>query len=501
MNDSVQPLQNDIVAALSAPARMAVLSETVPAYYGPDPDFESIAGLAASLLSAPVALVSLLGEVEEWALAQHGFGDIQGSSCESFGAHMLVGETPVCLVVGDAGLDVRFASLPVVRADGGVRFYAGAPVVVRGQAIGAVSVFDYLPREGLSPHTLEQLISLAAVVSNLLLAKEEALARKKAAEVLAREEERHALALDAANVSSWQWDVRTGKVVGNDPFYRMLGLGPAELTNARGLFSTIALSDRKAAIGRLRAALKTGEEYDGLFRTAKSERWLLGRGRVHEWDADGRPRIFLGINIDVTDSHIASARTRLLLRELNHRVKNTLAMLQSLARQTLRQTSDPAEFMEAFSGRLQSISEAHGLLSDHEWGLIHLKMLLEKQISPYAMNYAEQVEIHKDEVELGPDQAVGLGLVLHELSTNARKYGALSTPSGKVVVTARVVDEDGQRVLNMTWHEMGGPPVEPPQRRGFGTILIERSLDKVLGSSVHVEYLPQGVTAVVRLPL
>ena len=176
-------------------------------------------------------------------------------------------------------------------------------------------------------------------------------------------------------------------------------------------------------------------------------------------------------------------------------------MLQSLARQTLRQTSDPVEFMDAFAGRLQSLSEAHGLLSDHEWGVIHLKMLLQKQIMPYALDYESQVEIHKDEVELGPDEAVGLGLVLHELATNARKYGALSVRSGKVVITARIVNEEGRRVLNMTWHEVGGPPVNPNGRRGFGSVLIERSLDKILGSSVHVEYLPKGVTAVVRMPL
>ena len=281
----------------------------------------------------------------------------------------------------------------------------------------------------------------------------------------------------------------------------MLGVKPARPMSARKFFAAVHPLDRKATIDHLRNALASGKEYDGLFRAAKSGRWLLGRGRVHEWDAEGRPSVFLGINVDVTDGQLASERTRLLLRELNHRVKNTLAMLQSLARQTLRQTSDPVEFMDAFAGRLQSLSEAHGLLSDHEWGVIHLKMLLQKQIMPYALDYDSQVEIHKDEVELGPDQAVGLGLVLHELATNARKYGALSVRSGKVVIAARVVSEEGQRVLHMTWHEVGGPPVHPDGRRGFGSVLIERSLDKILGSSVHVEYLPKGATAVIRMPL
>ena len=146
-------------------------------------------------------------------------------------------------------------------------------------------------------------------------------------------------------------------------------------------------------------------------------------------------------------------------------------------------------------------SEAHGLLSDHEWGEIRLSALLAKQLAPHVRDYETQIEIHKDEILLGPDQAVGLGLVLHELATNAAKYGSLSVYRGRVVLTARSVDEDGRRVLHMTWTEVDGPPVEEPSRRGFGSILIERSLDKVMGSSVKVEYLPAGLTAIVRLPL
>ena len=205
--------------------------------------------------------------------------------------------------------------------------------------------------------------------------------------------------------------------------------------------------------------------------------------------------------VDITERKVAEDHRQLLLNELNHRVKNTLAMLQSLARQTLRQTRDPVEFMDAFAGRLQAISEAHGLLSDHEWGLIRLSQLLQTQIDPYVTDYLNRIEIHKDEVRLGPDQAIGLALVIHELTTNARRYGSLSSPTGKVVITARVMVEEDQHVLNMTWSETGGPPVDAPRQKGFGTILIERSLDKVLGSSVHVEYLPNGLTAVIRLPL
>jgi PAS domain S-box-containing protein len=501
MKDNFQPLPSRVAAALGRPDRLMVLDTAVPVFTGPDPDFDDVACLAAQLFSAPISIVTILGRKDQWFLAREGTREIRTSSEDSFCARMIANGAGEPMIVPDASEDLRFAGLPSVTGEPHLRFYAGAPVVVDGQPIGTVCVFDVKPHGRTAPDLLPRLKRLASLAASLLKLKEEVRRRTQAAEVLSRDEKRHALALDAANVASWLWDISAGVVSGNETFYRMLGIKPAKPMSARKFFSSVHSADRKVMIDRLRSALATGKEYDGLFRAARSGRWLLGRGRVHEWDAEGRPTVFLGINVDVTDGQLASERTRLLLRELNHRVKNTLAMLQSLARQTLRQTSDPVEFMDAFAGRLQSLSEAHGLLSDHEWGVIHLKVLLQKQIMPYAMDYESQIEIHKDEVELGPDQAVGLGLVLHELATNARKYGSLSVRSGKVVITARVLNEEGQRVLNMTWHEVGGPPVHPAGRRGFGSVLIERSLDKILGSSVHVEYLPKGVTALIRMPL
>ncbi|HEV7248884.1 MAG TPA: HWE histidine kinase domain-containing protein [Shinella sp.] len=501
MKDNDQPLRSDVATVLGAPDRLAALEAVMPVFLGADPDFDDIAGLAAGLFSAPIAVVTILGRTDQWFLAREGTREIRAPSEDSFCVRLIAENVDRPLVVADALKDPRFAGLPSVTGAPNLRFYAGAPIVINGQPIGTVCVFDVKPHQHVAPDLLPRLKQLASLATSLLALKDEARRRALATEVLSRDEKRHALALDAANVASWLWDISTGIVSGNETFYRMLGVKSAGPMSARKFFTAVHPADRKGTIGRLRDALASGKEYDGLFRAARSGRWLLGRGRVHEWDADGKPTVFLGINVDVTDGQLASERTRLLLRELNHRVKNTLAMLQSLARQTLRQTSDPVEFMDAFAGRLQSLSEAHGLLSDHEWGVIHLKMLLQKQIMPYAMDYESQVEVHKDEVELGPDQAVGLGLVLHELATNARKYGGLSVRTGKVVITARVMNEDGQRVLHMTWHEVGGPPVKPDGRRGFGSVLIERSLDKILGSSVHVEYLPKGVTAVIRMPL
>ncbi|OJF94340.1 sensor histidine kinase [Pararhizobium antarcticum] len=501
MNKTTPELPAAVADSLHSAERLDVLQSVAPDMRLLDPDFDSITHIAADLFRAPVALVSLIEPHTQWFKSRVGTEDTHAPSLESFCAHTIAGSGEVFLVP-DACLDPRFAHQPRVAGEPFLRFYAGVPVIIDGQAIGTVCVFDVVARPHTDPQLIVQLHRLSALASSLLKLKDEARKRALKEAALSRDGRRHAMALDAANVGSWLWDIRTGSVAGNGAMNRLFNLPVSGAPlRAKDIFASILPDDRVKTLDKLRDAMAQDEEYDGLFRVRSTGRWLLGRGRVHERDADGRPTVFLGINLDVTDEQSSIQRTRLLLRELNHRVKNTLAMLQSLARQTLRQTSDPHLFMKAFSGRLQAISEAHGLLSDHEWGEIRLSSLFAKQISPYARDYDAQVEIHKDDISLGPDQAVGLGLVLHELATNAAKYGALSTARGKIVLTARSVTEETGRVLHLTWTEVDGPPVHPPERRGFGSILIERSLDKVLGSSVKVEYLPAGVTAIVRLPL
>ncbi|WEX76680.1 PAS domain-containing protein [Sinorhizobium numidicum] len=501
MREKAEAMLSAVAQVLDAPERLGMLHAAAPDMAIPDGDFDEIAKLAASLFDAPIALVSLVDREWQWFKAAVGTTETRMPADDSFCVHTIAQAEGGAFLVLDASLHPAFRHEQRVVQPPFLRFYAGASIFLDGQAVGTVCVFDVAPRREVAPKQVEELRRIAGIAASLLKLKEEARRRALKEAALSREEQRLAMALDAANVGSWLWDIRAGTVAGNGAMMRMFGL-PAERTvGARAVFSAIHPDDRAPTFSKLRQAMAANEEYDGMFRIGESGRWLLGRGRVHDRDSKGAPLTFLGMTIDVSDQQASVQRTRLLLKELNHRVKNTLAMLQSLARQTLRQTSDPAEFMAAFAGRLQAISEAHGLLSDYEWGTIRLAELISKQLRPYVSDYAEQVELHKDEILLGPDQAVGLGLVLHELATNAVKYGALSVPKGKIVLTARGVVEDGDAVLHLTWTEVGGPPVREPRRRGFGSILIERSLDKIIGSSVKVEYMPAGVTALIRLPL
>ncbi|SIQ31066.1 PAS domain S-box-containing protein [Rhizobium sp. RU20A] len=484
-----------------APGRLDVLRATVPNPERPDADFSDLAKLAASAFAAPVGLVTLVGQRIQWFTAAEGTKQSEAPADISFCIHTLtMGEGNVFSVL-DAGDDPRFATHPQVAGEPHLRFYAGAAITVDGQPIGTVCVFDVAARPGVTDQQAGQLLRLARLAGKLFQMKAVARRHQAAEAAVARDEQRHAAALEAAQVGSWLWDIRKGTVQGNRPLACMFGLPQSGEISAETMFSAIDPADRPAMLRQLKAAARGTEDYDGTFRIPAKNRFVMGRGRVHERDANGKPTHLLGVTIDVTEQQTSARRTRLLLRELNHRVKNTLAMLQSLARQTLRRTSDPEQFMTAFAGRLQAISESHGLLSDHEWGSIRLAALLSKQLMPHVRDYAAQIEIHKDEIELGPDQALGLGLVLHELATNATKYGSLSVPTGKVVITARRIQEEGAEVLNLTWTEIGGPLVTEPEKRGFGSILIERSLDKVLGSAVSVSYLPSGLTALIRLPL
>jgi two-component sensor histidine kinase len=188
------------------------------------------------------------------------------------------------------------------------------------------------------------------------------------------------------------------------------------------------------------------------------------------------------------------------LNELNHRVKNTLAIVQAIAVQTLRMADSPAAFTEAFLARLLALSQTHNLLNQTSWQGAGLHDVVCAELAPHAG--ADRVRLTGAHVRLRPEAAVTLGMVFHELATNAAKYGALSQPSGHVAVTWNVMSaEPHERLLHLEWQETNGPPVRPPRRRGFGSRLIERDLGRQLAREVDLEFLPEGVRCVMHLLL
>ncbi len=204
---------------------------------------------------------------------------------------------------------------------------------------------------------------------------------------------------------------------------------------------------------------------------------------------------------DITERKRAVDTQRLLLAELDHRVKNTLATVQAIALQTLSAACNPAEFVESFNGRIRALRRAHGLLTRTSWQGADLATLIKEQLTlgPEASGW--RVSSSGPQVLLEPQAALHLGLVLHQLGTNARKYGSLSQPEGRLTTEWSLASEAGHAELLLKWVESDGPPVAPPRKSSFGTTLIEQSLRYALGGEARLTFAPAGVTCEISLPL
>jgi len=187
-----------------------------------------------------------------------------------------------------------------------------------------------------------------------------------------------------------------------------------------------------------------------------------------------------------------------LTRELNHRVKNTLANVLSIIALTKRRADDVEEFATGLDGRIRALSATHDLLTQSDWGSTPVRSVIDAELLPYAQEDDHAVELVGPAVELAPNDALSLGLAVHELATNAAKYGALSRPGGKVSVHWQLVSEE---LVRVEWQERGGPPVKQERSRGFGTDLIERIVAHELRHPVELDFDPEGVRCVLLIPV
>jgi PAS domain S-box-containing protein len=204
----------------------------------------------------------------------------------------------------------------------------------------------------------------------------------------------------------------------------------------------------------------------------------------------------IGASIDITDRMQAEERQKLLINELNHRVKNTLATVQSIARQTARTAPAPEAFVARFESRLLALSRAHDLLTRGNWENVRAGDIVEAMMAPHRETSGNRIVAEGPEFRVSPRVALAFGLALHELATNAAKYGALSTAAGRVEVAwrRRPAEPGG---LELRWVERGGPPVAPPTHKGFGSRLIESALAQELGCDVRLEFPRGGVECTV----
>jgi two-component sensor histidine kinase len=212
-------------------------------------------------------------------------------------------------------------------------------------------------------------------------------------------------------------------------------------------------------------------------------------------------RLYDAAQREIAERREAEKHRELLINELNHRVKNTLATVQSIAAQSLRTSAVEAEVRTRIDARLIALSDAHNLLTEHNWEGTTLNRVVEMALRPHRSDREERFEVHGPEVHLSPKTALAIAMALHELATNAIKYGALSNEAGQVRLCWEVDASQGEQRLHMVWSETGGPPATPPSRKGFGNRLIERGLAAELGGSVQLAYPASGVVCTIDTPL
>lgn len=207
-----------------------------------------------------------------------------------------------------------------------------------------------------------------------------------------------------------------------------------------------------------------------------------------------------GAAVDVTERKENEQHLRLLMRELTHRSKNLLAVIQAMARQTARHAGSIDNFVEIFSARLQALSKSHDLLVQESWYGASLNDMVRSQLGHHLDRENSQFTIKGPSLFLKPEAAQNIGLAIHELSTNAAKYGALSVPTGHVdIIWTRRTPEAGGG-FELSWHERGGPVVSKPEGRGFGSLVIERNLARALDGKVELDFAPSGLICTVSVP-
>jgi PAS domain S-box-containing protein len=231
---------------------------------------------------------------------------------------------------------------------------------------------------------------------------------------------------------------------------------------------------------------------NGRYRNAAGEYRVLQTDARPRFSSDGEFLGMLGVNLDMTERERADAQRELLLAELNHRVKNTLAVVQAVAHQTFRGDARS----DAFDGRLLALAAAHNHLTEANWENAPLGDIVADALQTRGEN-RERVHAQGARVLLKPKAAVAIAMALHELGTNALKYGALSNGEGTIEIAWGLAG-DGLRLI---WQERGGPPVEPPSRRGFGSLLLQRTLAQDLGGKVDLAYDRGGVRCVIDIPM
>ena len=329
-------------------------------------------------------------------------------------------------------------------------------------------------------------------------------ARKKAERDLQSALVRMQLALHAGETGIWEWDTATDEFSWDERMFALWGSDSRGAMTSERFWAAVHPDDVQkgkeliaracdpAGSGQYEADYRVIGEDDGI------ERWISSRGLT--LFENGRVIGMLGTARDVTGRKNREDHIHFLMREIAHRSKNLLAVIQAMARQTAMGGGTAEDYEQRFTARLQALARSYDLLVTENWHGASAGELVRMQLSHYSDLIPARIEIGGPYVMLKPEAAQNIGLALHELSTNAAKYGALSNDDGQVAVRWWLGEQDGMRRFYIEWQERGGPPVEPPHREGFGQKVMKRIAAHALEGNVSLDFATTGVVWRLDIP-
>ena len=315
-------------------------------------------------------------------------------------------------------------------------------------------------------------------------------------------EQRLRLALEAGKMGAWDWDLTTGEVMLDEFGCQLWDVEPEPMPRqVDEFFPLVDSRDVETLKNTLAGVIERRQSYNHDFRVRHGNgdvHWLTGRGLLLG-DADGKPERMIGTNFDITDSKRLDERQKLLVRELDHRVKNTLASVLTIIQRSREGATSIDDLMSAIEDRIQALAQAHSLLSRSGWKGVALAELIKGELEPYATSANASFE--GPGIVLTPEATEVVTMVLHELATNAGKYGALSTSRGRVSIRWDRGKSTPPTHLELQWKETGGPPLREQGGKGYGLRVIRELVPYELKGTVNFELLPEGAFFRMTIPL
>jgi two-component sensor histidine kinase/DNA-binding response OmpR family regulator len=313
---------------------------------------------------------------------------------------------------------------------------------------------------------------------------------------LVQSEQLRSLALAAGEMGSWHWDAASNECIWDDGQQRIFGVDAGFDPTVQSVRALLHPEDLRRLERAVETIARTGDPYHTEFRIRRAdgeERWCSGTA-VGQFNSAGRLVRLSGVTVDVTARKEAEARQALLTREVDHRARNALAVVQSIVRLTRADSTEA--YVAAIDGRIGALARTHVLLSKARWEGAELAGLIEEEMAPYEAAVGERISTSGGKVVLQPGTAQVLALVVHELATNSAKYGALSRDAGKVALAW----DQSPEALVLTWTERGGPAARTPSVRGFGTRVIKAMIERQLGGTVEFDWRAEGLHFRMTLP-